>query len=167
MRTVTSGPWVAGGHLRQTEGRRNKHYDKGRPRYFVVLPSPHPSGSDLKQLITRFPKLTFILSTGEELLDPEPEDVVYLKPAVILDEEDKRRGLWRPPWTASAARPNAHRMRRPMKFTAKHFDPEARGEIPQSDGRVAFRAGDRPKSTRLHPKTILALNVALATDGRC
>ena len=71
-----------------------KHFDKGKPRYFVVLPSPHPSGSDLKQLMTRFPKLTFILWTGEELLDPEPEDVVCLKPAVILDEEDKQRGAY-------------------------------------------------------------------------
>lgn len=51
-----------------------------------------------------------------------------------------------------------------MKFTAKHFDPEARGGIPQSDGRVAFRAGDRPEDLHVYdPKTILALNVALAT----
>jgi MoxR-like ATPase len=51
-----------------------------------------------------------------------------------------------------------------MKFTAKHFNPEARGGIPQSDGRVAFRAGDRPDDLHIYdPKTILALNVALAT----
>lgn len=68
-----------------------KHFDKGKPRYFVVLSSPHPSGADLKELMTRFPKLTFILWTGEELLDPEPEAVVCLKPAVILDEEEKQR----------------------------------------------------------------------------
>jgi MoxR-like ATPase len=51
-----------------------------------------------------------------------------------------------------------------MKFTAKHFNPEARGGIPQSDGRVAFRAGDRPDDLHIYdPKMILALNVALAT----
>ncbi len=68
-----------------------KHFNKGKPRYFVVLSPPHPLGSDLRQLMTRFPKLTFILWTGEDLLDPEPETVVCLKPAVILDEEDKQR----------------------------------------------------------------------------
>jgi MoxR-like ATPase len=51
-----------------------------------------------------------------------------------------------------------------MRFTAKHFNPEACGGIPQSDGRVAFRAGDRPEDLHIYdPKTILALNVALAT----
>ena len=51
-----------------------------------------------------------------------------------------------------------------MKFTAKHFNPEARGGIIQSDGRVAFRAGDHPEDLHVYdPKTILALNVALAT----
>ena len=51
-----------------------------------------------------------------------------------------------------------------MKFTAKHFDPEARGGILQSDGRVAFRSGDRPEDLHVYDqKTILALNVALAT----
>lgn len=51
-----------------------------------------------------------------------------------------------------------------MKFTAKHFNPEAHGGILQSDGRVAFRAGNRPEDLHLYDrKTILALNVALAT----
>ncbi len=51
-----------------------------------------------------------------------------------------------------------------MKFTAKYFNPEARGGILQSDGRVAFRAGDNPEDLHVYdPKTILALNVALAT----
>jgi MoxR-like ATPase len=51
-----------------------------------------------------------------------------------------------------------------MKFTAKYFDPEARGGNLQSDGRVAFRAGDQPEDLHVYnPKTILALNVALAT----
>jgi MoxR-like ATPase len=51
-----------------------------------------------------------------------------------------------------------------MKFTAKHFNPEACGGIPQADGRVAFRAGDRPEDLHIYdPKTILALNVSLAT----
>jgi hypothetical protein len=68
-----------------------KHFDKSKPRNFVVLSAPHPSGTDLKKLMTRFPKLTFILWTGEELLDPEQEAVVCLKPAVILDEEEKQR----------------------------------------------------------------------------
>lgn len=50
-----------------------------------------------------------------------------------------------------------------MKFTAKYFNPEAGGTL-QSDGRVAFRAGDNPEDLYLYdPKTILALNVALAT----
>jgi MoxR-like ATPase len=51
-----------------------------------------------------------------------------------------------------------------MKFTAKHFNPEARGGRPQRDGRVAFHAGKRPEDRHIYdPKTILALNVALAT----
>jgi len=71
-----------------------KHFDKHRFRNFVVLSTPHPSGSDLKQLMTRFPKLTFILWTGEELFNPEPDVVVCLKPAVILDEEEKQRDAY-------------------------------------------------------------------------
>lgn len=51
-----------------------------------------------------------------------------------------------------------------MKFTAKHFNPEACGGISQGDGRVAFRAGDRAEDLHIYdPKTILALNVSLAT----
>jgi TIR domain len=67
-----------------------KHFDEENPRYFVVLSEPHPSGADLKELMTRFPKLTFILWM-EELPDPEPEAVVCLKPEVDLDEEEKQR----------------------------------------------------------------------------
>jgi hypothetical protein len=68
-----------------------KHFDKDKPRYFVVLTDPHPSGADLQKLMTRFPKLTFILWTGDKLLDPEPEAVVCLKPEVNLAEEEKQR----------------------------------------------------------------------------
>src|SRR5262245_27662651 len=51
-----------------------------------------------------------------------------------------------------------------MKFTAKHFDPQARGGKPQSGGRVAFRAGAQAEDLHVYdPRTILALNVALAT----
>jgi hypothetical protein len=81
-----SGPLTA----KQTEDVI-KYFDQGRPRYFVVLSSPYPSGPDLIQLMTRFPKLTFILWTGEELLNPQPESVICLKPAVIVDEEEKQR----------------------------------------------------------------------------
>jgi hypothetical protein len=31
------------------------------------------------------------LWTGEELLNPQPESVICLKPAVIVDEEEKQR----------------------------------------------------------------------------
>jgi len=85
----SSGPMTA-----EQQADVIKHYNKGRFRYFVVLSPPHPLGSDLKQLMTRFPKLTFVLWTGEELLNPEPEAVVCLKPAVILDEEDKQRDAY-------------------------------------------------------------------------
>lgn len=51
-----------------------------------------------------------------------------------------------------------------MQFTARHFDPQARGGTAQSDGRVAFRAGPDPEDLHVYDrKTILALNVALAT----
>lgn len=70
------------------------YFDRGRPRYFVVLSSPYPSGPDLTQLISLFPKLTFILWTGEELLNPQPDVVICLKPALILDEEEKQRGAY-------------------------------------------------------------------------
>jgi hypothetical protein len=68
-----------------------KHFDKDKLRYFVVLSNPHPSKADLKELMTRFPKLTFILGTEDELPDPEPEGVVCLKPEVDLDEEERQR----------------------------------------------------------------------------
>lgn len=51
-----------------------------------------------------------------------------------------------------------------MQFTARHFDPQARGGAAQSDGRVAFRAGPDPEDLHVYDrKTILALNIALAT----
>lgn len=51
-----------------------------------------------------------------------------------------------------------------MKFTAKHFDPANRGGLPQGRGQLAFRAGGRAEDLHVYdPKTILALNVALAT----
>jgi hypothetical protein len=68
-----------------------KHFDKDKLRYFVVLSEPHPSGAELKKLMNTFPKLTFILGTGDTLLDPEPEAVVCLKPEVILAEEEKQQ----------------------------------------------------------------------------
>jgi hypothetical protein len=67
------------------------HFKKGKLRYFVVLSAPHPLGVKLRKLMTDFPKLTFILWTGQELLDPEPEAVVCLKPALNLDEEEKQQ----------------------------------------------------------------------------
>jgi MoxR-like ATPase len=51
-----------------------------------------------------------------------------------------------------------------MRFTQRHFDPAQAGGESLDGGVVAFRAGDRPTDLYLYPpRTILALNVALAT----
>jgi MoxR-like ATPase len=53
-----------------------------------------------------------------------------------------------------------------MKFTPKHFDPlKAGGDKIDDNGTVSYRAGDRPEDVYVYtPKTILALNVVLATQ---
>lgn len=74
------------------------YFDKQRLVNFVVLSTPHPSGPDLTRLMTLFSKITFILWTGEELFNPEPDVVVCLKPAVILDEEEKQWDAYDAAW---------------------------------------------------------------------
>jgi MoxR-like ATPase len=53
-----------------------------------------------------------------------------------------------------------------MDFTPKHFDPlEAGGTKIDEKGTVSYRFGDKPEDVYVYkPKTILALNVALATQ---
>jgi hypothetical protein len=67
-----------------------KYFGKGEPRYFVVLSAPHPSGVDLEKLMADFPKLTFILWTGEELLDPERRPW-SASAGVVLDQKKNNR----------------------------------------------------------------------------
>jgi hypothetical protein len=55
---------------------------------YVVLPPPIPDNEALNELRNRFPRITFILGTGDEL---EPDDILqkveWLMPPLDLDQE--------------------------------------------------------------------------------
>jgi hypothetical protein len=57
--------------------------------YFIVLPPPCPDEVTLRTLQNQYPRVTFILHTGEDLPDDEvwPARVVPLTPSVDLDME--------------------------------------------------------------------------------
>jgi hypothetical protein len=58
--------------------------------YFILLPPPVPDVAVLRMLQTKYPRVTFILHTGEELLPGGgdwPARVVPLEPPVDLDQE--------------------------------------------------------------------------------
>jgi len=69
---------------------------KRKPTRYVVLPPPLPTNEALQVLHDRFPKVTFILSTGDTL-DPDESlsGVEWLTPALDLEREAREQENYR------------------------------------------------------------------------
>lgn len=66
------------------------------PELYVVLPPPPPPDVPMKTLLQRFPKLTFILWTGETLeSETNPDDVDCLMPELDLSLEERQEKHFR------------------------------------------------------------------------
>jgi hypothetical protein len=73
-----------------------EYLKRRRQNLYVLLPPPLPPSEALRRLLDRFPRVSFILWSGEKLEhDAKRGDVDWLVPEVDLEQEERELDFYR------------------------------------------------------------------------